>query len=314
MTVEWDGGLELGFEEDDVVVERRVELALELQFEKKVSYVMYHNRMNVLDIATAVNEGDALHDVVFRLSSSPSFFKTVESHHDIIQPGEMIFLTQDPFFSVVLDPLHILEVTEKEVCTVTLEAICGDEVIASTINVCDVLPFNYWPGTGVSETMACFVMPNAESMSMMRSETSAILSKWDGKASLDGYQSDDRNQVKQQAAAAYAAMEKRNIIYVNPPANFESTGQRVRTPEEVLGNREGTCIDLAVTYASILESIGINPLIFIIKGHALAGFWLVDNYQNDIVNLDNAAITRHIRNRELLAVECTALVSGAGAA
>lgn len=290
-----------------------IDLFIELQFEKKISYVMYHNRMNIVNVANVVNKGDPLKDVTFRLHSSPSFFKPVESRYDLIQPGQSVFLLQDPSFSVILDPTHISEVTEKEVCTVTLEVQSSGEKIHEMSSLVDVLPFNYWPGASMPETIACFVMPNSSSMSMMRSETSAILSSWGASPSLDGYQSEDRDSVKRQAAAVYAAMEKRNIIYVNPPANFDNTGQRVRTPEEVLSNREGTCIDLAVTYASILESIGINPLIFIIKGHAFAGFWLVDNYQNDIVNLDNAAVTRHIRNRELLAVECTALVSGAGA-
>ena len=290
-----------------------INLYIELQFERKISYVMYHNRMNIVNVANVVNEGDPLKDVVFRLSSSPCFFKPIESRYDLIQPGQSVFLLQDPSFSVILDPSHISEVTEKEVCTVTMEVLSSGEKIHEVTSLVDVLPFNYWPGANMPETIACFVMPNSSSMSMMRSEASAILSSWGASPSLDGYQSENRDTVKIQAAAVYAAMEKRNLIYVNPPANFESTGQRVRTPEEVLSNKEGTCIDLAVTYASILESIGINPLIFIIKGHAFAGFWLVDNYQNDIVNLDNAAVTRHIRNRELLAVECTALVSGAGA-
>ncbi len=290
-----------------------IDLFIELQFEKKVSYVMYHNKMNIINVASAVNKGDPLKDVVFRLSSVPSFFKPVESRYDLIQPGQTVFLLQDPSFSVMLDPAHISEVTEKEVCTITLDVFSESNKIHERTFLVDVLPFNFWPGANMPETIACFVMPNSSCMSMMRSEASAILKSWDASPSLDGYQSEDRDTVKRQAAAVYAAMEKRNIIYVNPPANFESSGQRVRTPEEVIANREGTCIDLAVTYASILESIGINPLVFIIKGHAFAGFWLVDNYQNDIVNLDNAAVTRHIRNRELLAVECTALVSGAGA-
>ena len=56
MAEEWDGGFETEFEEDDVVVETVRDLSLELEFEGKVSYVMYHNRMNVLNIATAVSK------------------------------------------------------------------------------------------------------------------------------------------------------------------------------------------------------------------------------------------------------------------
>ena len=55
------------------------------------------------------------------------------------------------------------------------------------------------------------------------------------------------------------------------PASFEEHGQRVRLTDSVLAQKLGTCLDMALLYASCLESIGLNALIVITKGHAFAG-------------------------------------------
>ena len=76
-------------------------------------------------------------------------------------------------------------------------------------------------------------------------------------------------------AAIYTALTEQQIIYSTIPASFEEHGQRVRLTDSVLAQKLGTCLDMALLYASCLESIGLNALIVITKGHAFAGGWLV---------------------------------------
>lgn len=51
------------------------------------------------------------------------------------------------------------------------------------------------------------------------------------------------------------------------------SGQRVRTPTEVIEHHRGTCHDLAILFASCLEHVRINPLIVLMRGHTYVGFW-----------------------------------------
>ena len=37
-----------------------------------------------------------------------------------------------------------------------------------------------------------------------------------------------------------------DLVYVNPPASFEQSGQKVRTPDQVMHEGMGTCLDLAL--------------------------------------------------------------------
>ena len=158
------------------------------------------------------------------------------------------------------------------------------------------------------ESVAAFVTPNADILASVRTDASDVLSRLGLSPSLGGYQG-DVNSVTAIGAAVFTALHRRNITYVNPPAGFEVRGQRVRLPAEVLEKCEGTCIDLAVLYCAVLESIGLNTVIFISKGHAFAGFWLMDDHAPDIVTPDPSKFSRSVRNGEMRAVECTLLTN-----
>ena len=283
-------------------------LEMELVLTPRVSYVMYQNKMDVALTVTATNDGETLDGLLFKLSSNPEFFSPLEMKVDSISPGETTDLRRHPSFRIDLDPQFISSLTERIETENVLKAVKDGETLASASCRVTVLPFDDWPGCEMPETIASFVMPNAASLATVRSSASDILGSWGMSTSLEGYQG-DRDRVLAMGAAVYAALQKANINYVNPPAGFESNGQRVRIPDEVLANHEGTCIDLAVLYASALESICVNTLIFFVNGHAFAGFWLIDECQSDMVSYDPAAATRMIRGKDMRAVECTAFTN-----
>jgi hypothetical protein len=100
-------------------------------------------------------------------------------------------------------------------------------------------------------------------------------------AGFDGYQrsfaGDGIEAVRWQLRAIWTALQTTcRLDYVNPPPSYASTVQRLRTPEEILRARRGTCIELALLLAACWEHIGINPVIFLIPGHAFVGYWTSD--------------------------------------
>lgn len=66
--------------------------------------------------------------------------------------------------------------------------------------------------------------------------------------------------------------EKSGIGYVNQPFSFGLPGQRILTAEEVVNAKAGNCIDLVVLFASLMEGLGINPLILLLPDHAFLGW------------------------------------------
>lgn len=95
-------------------------------------------------------------------------------------------------------------------------------------------------------------------------------------ASADAIQEDDLRGVDRQVEAIWATLlHDWQLGYVNPPPSYsgELDSQRLRVPSMVLAERSGTCIDLALLFAACLELVDIYPVVFLLDGHALPGWW-----------------------------------------
>jgi hypothetical protein len=92
---------------------------------------------------------------------------------------------------------------------------------------------------------------------------------------LIGYQADE-SAVEPQVQAAFDALKKHELRYVNSVIDFTpengSQHQRVRLPRETLADKAGNCIDVSLLLCSLLEAISLNPAIVIIPGHAFVGW------------------------------------------
>jgi len=64
--------------------------------------------------------------------------------------------------------------------------------------------------------------------------------------------------------------DKSGVGYVNQAFSFDfnAGAQRVLLPERVLNAKTGNCIDLVVLFSSLMEGMGINPLVMLMPGHA----------------------------------------------
>ena len=137
-----------------------------------------------------------------------------------------------------------------------------------------ILAHNEWFNAPIFyDSLAAFVQPNTRAVRRVLDEASDLLRKQTSSASLDAYQQGPERAALI-AAAVYEALRSHEIRYISPPASFENSGQKVRTTAQVLDERFGTCIDLAVTYAACIEQTGLHPLIWLVDGHAFTGFML----------------------------------------
>ncbi|MGB4646080.1 MAG: DUF4011 domain-containing protein [Arcanobacterium sp.] len=165
----------------------------------------------------------------------------------------------------------------------------------------DVLPANYWvrsPQRLSYELLSAMVMPNAPEIEALLADASAILRQNTGSSSIEGYQSGPE-RADQIAWAIFEALKARNLHYVEPPANWGIVGQIVRTPNDVLTNRAGTCLDTTTVLAAAFEQAGLRPLIWITHGHAFLGYWryemaMWDVAQTDIHEIINRVDMNHI--------------------
>ncbi len=96
-----------------------------------------------------------------------------------------------------------------------------------------------------------------------------------------GYQGDPNNAfditTTQTAAIMHAMAETMQVKYINAAFSTTDWGlQRIATPERVLNNASGLCIETAATLASAIQATGMNAMLLILPGHAQVAVELWD--------------------------------------
>ena len=84
----------------------------------------------------------------------------------------------------------------------------------------------------------------------------------------------------------------------------------MRTTEQVLTDRFGTCIDLAVLYAACLEAAGLFPVIFITRGHAFGGYYTQEIHGEATLVTEANSVANLVELGTLAPVELTGLNPG----
>lgn len=164
---------------------------------------------------------------------------------------------------------------------------CGGESVTEETHRVGLAPVDEWQDGEQAEWrwLPSFVLPRDPAVARIVDSAYAILCALadDPSAGFDGYQSVDETAGDDEArygcvdrqvqALWYAILNQHGLTYINPPPSYGQGTQRLRTPSQLLAERRGTCIDLALLLAACLEYIGIWPVLFLLSGHAFAGYW-----------------------------------------
>ncbi len=84
----------------------------------------------------------------------------------------------------------------------------------------------------------------------------------------------DQASAERVLRACYELLQRNDFSYQHPPAlldksvSFDAkTIQNVKLPRETIRDRSGTCIDLAILYAAMINALGLEPHLALIPGH-----------------------------------------------
>jgi len=286
-------------------------IALDIILSPVINFAMQQNHVPVVKQLILTNNGEApLENIIVQISSEPDFAITWSSQIDQLNPGESHSFGAVP---LSLSAKFLAELTERMSARLLLKASSGDVILQETAYDIDLLAYDEWNGAGsVPELIAAFITPNHPEIPNIIRAASALLATWTGDPSFNAYQSRNPDRVKKQMAAIYEAIANLNLIYCAVPASFEETGQRIRLSDAILSQKLANCLDLSLLYAACLEAVSINPLIVMIKGHAFAGAWLVDESFPDAVNDDPSLITKRTAAgiNDIVVLESTCMNAG----
>ncbi|MDE5786256.1 MAG: DUF3320 domain-containing protein [Duncaniella sp.] len=278
-----------------------------------INFSMQQNHVPVIREIIVKNDGEAdLEGVDIAIAFDPDFAEAPTLHIERIGAGKSARLTDIP---VHISTTFLSNLTERIEGLIKVDVTHGGESLFTQSYEISLLAFDQWSGITVLPAMlAAFVTPNHPEVQAVIRRASEILGKWTGAPSMDEYQTRDPNRVKLQMAAIFEAISERQIAYCAVPASFEDRGQRVRLYSDIFSTRLATCLDMALLYAGCLEAAGLHPLLVVVKGHAFAGGWLIQESFPDSVNDDVSLLTKRTPDgiNEILLVETTCMNAGNG--
>ncbi len=205
------------------------------------------------------------------------------------------------------DYLKTLE--EPQSMTVELQILSGNEIIYAIEHEIDLFPWNQYFEEPIPEAIACFVTPNVDEIHEAIKVTKKILSENGFDTATEGYQR-GIERVLQLIHAVYLTPSVMGISYSNPPSSIADRGQKVRLPHQVFKEEKGTCLDLSVLYAALLEEVGLHPVIVMVRGHAFPGCYLTDTFYHSCEK-SLETVFNHLKSGNLLLFNSTSALKKA---
>ncbi|MEI6076203.1 MAG: DUF4011 domain-containing protein [Verrucomicrobiota bacterium] len=280
---------------------------ISLVYDKAINYAFQQNAIPVIKEFKFCNDGTARKNLRIKLTTEPAFAEPVEILLQGIAPqGEY----RAAPLELKLRPNFLSELGEKISGLFKCAVVDGDEVICSLAEPVSLLARNEWCGlVSLPEILAAFVLPNDPAVMQILDRGAAVLREHTGQSAFNGYQDKNHRRAWEQVAAIYKAISELGIRYMVAPASFETTGQKVRTPTEIINQRFGNCLDLALLFCACCEQVGLHPLVLMHDGHAYAGCWLEEKTLSEPAG-DDLQYIRKLAADDLLTVfECTTATS-----
>ncbi len=281
---------------------------LKISLAERISIAFHQNAIPIAsEIVISNRSEEELAEVEIHLRSEPTFFvPSIWRIERIVGGGVHHIALPD----LRLNPGVFAKLTETVRAQITLTAMRGEAELAVHQADIELLPPSHWGGVmAAPELLAAFVRPNDAAVDHIIRDAAAALAKAGRVTAIDGYRSRLKTRAYEIAEAIWIALAERGITYVLPPASFERSGQKVRSPSDIVERRIGTCLDLSLLYAACAEQAGLNPILVLVAGHAFVGLWLKDEDFSSVI-VDDVQVLRKRRSLDdLIFIETTLLTA-----
>ncbi len=285
-------------------------LRFQVNINPRINLAAEQNGVPVVRQLVLQNLGETtVRDIVVTVSADPDFAEPWTARVEELCEGQSHEFTG---VDLAISTASLLQRTERQSGHLVVSAHVGEELLVSQRLDIELLAPTEWAGSGVlPELLAAFVMPNDLALGAVLKRASELVEQSTGSSSLDGYQSRDRERVTAIVGAIFEAVKQTGVSYVSPPASFEESGQKIRTPERILSDGLGTCLDLTLLLAALMEQAGLHPLLILVQGHAFPGVWLDDFCLPEPAIDDAGRISKRVRLGEALVFDSSAVAQGA---
>ena len=288
----------------DSSIEQQSEIEIIADIASSFTYASFQNAIPVIRAISLRNaSGSSVENCRLELTSNPPFLRPKTWQVDRLLVGDTLSLSDK---RVDLDPAYLAGLDEAERGEITLTLRKEETIVNETRIAVRLLARDEWGGiTDMAQLLPAFVMPNDPAVMKVLVSAAEQLAKHGHASGMDGYQSKDPKRAFMLTASIYSAIAAMGLHYAEPPASFESRGQKVRRPSIIAADRLATCLDTTLLFAACLEAAGLNPIILLSKEHATIGVWLTQHSLPNAIETDATEIRKALALREMIMFETT---------
>ena len=252
------------------------------------------------------NDSDAaVTDLKVHIRSEPHFSVPKTINVKRIGPNERIKIKNA---DVHLADEFLDSVSERTEGKLMISVEMNGKTVADTERGITVLPKDEWFGIGLPELTGAFITPNDPGVLRIAANAAKLLETWTGNATPDRYVSGDRNNVRRDASAIYAALQSFNIRST-PSKDIAKDGCRVTSAKDIIDGSSGSSFDLVLLFASCAMSVGLNTAIIFTKRRAIAGVWTDKTVAHDKTETNASDVMNTVRIGALMLLDCDGITT-----
>lgn len=293
---------------EKIVRGKSMKIQIHQRTEGVINYAALKCGLSCLEYVELVDVRDQK-DVILRITAVPEF---IHEYKEKISTADQDSLRIEPKLNANTEYYRkeLMEGADGELHIELLDSNDQKEILDFLSVKVRVEPYLHWNAQYYPQLLPAFMQPNDPLVTAVVTRAGQYAEEQG--VSMSAYQSGNAQDVAVQAECIYRALRDEQIGYVSSPAGFERSGQKIRIPHQILQDdyKSGTCLDLAVLYASCLEAVSIHSLLICIQGHAFAAFWTEkDTHLSQVIASSLEELTG---NGNLVSVECTTFTKGSG--
>jgi hypothetical protein len=268
-------------------------LAVDVAAPAEINYSLLHNQRSALSVLTLSKlVSHELDDVRVEVELDAGGVKQVfRRTYTLREPHSA--LADD--IKIPLTAPMLRSLRERLQTTVYTRVTWEGRIAHESTRQVAIAPVDEWhDDTRNNPWLPSFVLPRDRAVARVIGEARKYLVALtdDPNAGFDGYQrvsGEDPSSTAftdlQVRAIWTALVNDRQLLYINPPPAYSKSGQRLRTPSEVLQTSSGTCIDLSLLLAACLEYVDIHACLVLLTGHCFVGYWRAEDYHSEFMTI-----------------------------
>ncbi len=265
-------------------------IELEGELLNSVSYSTYFCRLPLFTSFRIFNRAqENLRGLTVAITGSTNLIIPSEIQVDEIPHESSMEISADN----LLNPKYLSDLEEVALCTVQVKVTCDGEIICTLKANVEALPIDYWNGlSGNAEMLASFVRPKLADCQKILAEAGLQLRTWGYSSDWSGYAGNDKNGVRNAAAAIFSAIRRLDIERVS--GGDLTVAGSAGDISAILQSKRATPLELALFAASCFESTKLNPVIVLGKNKVGVGVWLYESCFSSPIQDDISVIERYV--------------------